>query len=98
MTILVKSDRLPDKPVKFSSASVAKAFIHDALQMAKADGELAEAEWEWLESVALINSIPVRWMTAENQAIIEQADIRSWAAEAWWPGAEAIAETLLLRQ
>lgn len=83
-----------DKPVKFSSISVAKAFLHDALQLAHADGELVQAEWEWLESVALINKIPIQWMIAENQAIQQNSDRDSWAAETWWPGAEKMAEFL----
>jgi|GEM_PF-3439587 len=83
-----------DKPIKFSSRSVTKTFLEDALHMALADGNITSDEWEWLESVALINEIPLQWLAAEKTKVSKAPPNFSWAAAEWWPGVETVAETL----
>ena len=83
---------LLDKPVRFSSSRVARAFLSDALQLALSDGELAATEWDWLESVALINGIPPQWLSAQRADAVLHPQTDTWAAETWWTGGETDSE------
>jgi len=62
---LPKNPHIKAKAMKFSDRKIAELFLHDAISLAFADGNLHPKEWAWLRAVAAANGLNEEWLKAE---------------------------------
>ncbi len=54
---LLSNQYISDEPIKFSDKKIAESFLSDAIKLAFSDGNISEAEMNWLKETAKLNSI-----------------------------------------
>jgi hypothetical protein len=62
---LFENDFLGDEPPLFSQKQYAEAFLRDAIQLALIDNDLSNAEFDWLQSIAVSNDLSDAWLNNE---------------------------------
>ncbi len=67
---LLQNEYILQDPPKFSQKLFAEAFIIDGIKLALSDNDLASAEYEWLNLVALTNNIDNNWIETQLQNFV----------------------------
>ena len=62
---LFENKFLGDEPPLFSQKQYAEAFLRDAIQLALIDNDLSNAEFDWLQSIAVSNDLSDAWLNNE---------------------------------
>jgi hypothetical protein len=58
---LLKNPNIKSEPVIFSDKEIAESFMHDAIELALADGRIHPKELSWLKAVAHANGLDFEW-------------------------------------
>jgi hypothetical protein len=62
---LLQNPNISEEPVKFSDVDIARTFLQEGLKLAYCDTEDPSVELKWLNEVAKVNNIDIKWFEEE---------------------------------
>jgi hypothetical protein len=62
---LLQNPNISEEPVKFSDVDIARTFLQEGLKLAYCDTEDPSVELKWLNEVAKVNNIDIKWFEKE---------------------------------
>jgi hypothetical protein len=62
---LLQNPNISEEPVKFSDVDIARTFLQEGLKLAYCDTEDPYVELKWLNEVAKVNNIDIKWFEKE---------------------------------
>jgi len=65
MNELLENKYLGNEPPVFSQKQYAEVFLRDAIKLACVDNDLANKEFDWLQSIAVSNGLSNEWLKNE---------------------------------